>query len=135
MDDIFEELINSPNLLDPPVTEVGSEYENPVVLNRNDASGQRGIWAQESVYGYWDVDVNEGLYDIRFKFIEPLKDAGRMVLESGTLVQQMEVQQAGLDVVEMKDIHLPEMKGTLRPFYQAKEGEIFPFWVELNKQE
>lgn len=135
LDNLFEELINSPNLLDPPVTAIGTEHENPVVLNRNDASGQRGIWAQESVYGYWEVAIEEGLYDIGFKFIKPLTDTGRMILETGTLVQQMEVKQIGLDMIVMKKVRLPAMEGILRPFYQSKSAEIFPFWVEVRRVE
>ena len=49
MDQLIEELVNSENLLDPPLIGVGHEEENPVVLNRNDAKGQRGIWAQEKI--------------------------------------------------------------------------------------
>ncbi len=133
MDKIFDELIKSPNLQDPPVTVVGSEHENPVVLNRNDASGQRGIWAQEDVYGYWDVDIQQGTYDIRFKFIKPLKESGRLILETGTLVNQMSVDLTDKDMVEMKHVELPAMDGILRPFYQSKSGDIFPFWVELTR--
>ena len=39
MDKIFIELTGSPNMIDPPYIEVGTPYENPVILNRNDAGG------------------------------------------------------------------------------------------------
>jgi len=133
MDRLFSELTSSRHLVDPPLIQVGSDHENPLVLNRNDAKGQRGIWAQEQVYGYWDVEVAEGTYDVRFKFIEPLKDPGRLILESGTLVHQMNVDQAGEDLIVMKNVHLPAGKGQLRPFLNTKSGDIFPFWVELTK--
>ena len=134
MDRILSELINSENLKQPPLISVGTKHENPVVLNRNDAKGQRGIWAQEQLYGYWDVAVEEGRYDIRLKFIKPLPEPGRLVLESGTSVQQMSVDEPGLDIVEMKDVYLPKLEGMLRPFFTSKSGNIFPFWVELLKR-
>ena len=134
MDRIYSELINSKNLKNPPLISVGNENENPVVLNRNDAKGQRGIWAQEQLYGYWDVAVEEGNYDIRLKFIKPVEETGYVVLESGTLVHRMKVNETGSDIVEMKNVYLPSLEGSLRPFYASKSGDIFPFWIELNRR-
>ena len=133
MDGIFAELVNSENLKKPPMILVGTQHENPVVLNRNDAKGQRGIWAQEQLYGYWDVAVEEGRYDIRLKFIKPLEETGRIILESSTLVHQISVDETGIDIIEMKDVHFPELKGSLRPFFTSTSGDIFPFWVELTR--
>jgi arylsulfatase len=133
MDRIFLELTESENLKNPPLIRVGSAHENPVVLNRNDAKGQRGIWAQDQLYGYWDVAVDEGDYDIRMKFIKPLEETGYVVLESGTMVHRMKIDQAGSDIIEMNNVHLPSLKGSLRPFFDSKSGDIFPFWVELKR--
>jgi arylsulfatase len=133
LDKIHASLITSENLLKPPLIMVGSEHENPIVLNRNDAKGQRGIWAQEKLYGYWDVAIAEGNYDIKFKFVKPLEDPGRIILETSTLVQQMEVPESGMDVIEMKNIHFPAIEGSLRPLFASKSGNIFPFWVEMTK--
>ena len=41
MDALFSEFSKSPNLVKPPIIYIGTPYENPVYLNRNDASGQR----------------------------------------------------------------------------------------------
>ena len=135
MDKIFSSLIQSDNLLNPPLIMVGHEQENPIVLNRNDAKGQRGIWAQQELYGYWDVAIQEGYYDLKLRFIEPLENTGRIVLESGTLVQQMQVSDAGLEVIEMKNVYFPSLTGSLRPFYASESGNIFPFWVEMYRQD
>lgn len=133
LDRIYNELINSQNLQHPPLIRVGTTYENPVVLNRNDAKGERGIWAQKQLYGYWDVAIEEGRYHIRLKFIEPLEEPGHIVLESGTLVQRMSVDKTGQDIIEMKDVRFPDLKGSLRPFYASMSGNIFPFWVEMRR--
>ncbi len=133
LDRIFNKLINSKHLIDPPKILVGTEHENPVILNRNDAHGQRGIWAQEQIYGYWKVQIKEGHYDIKFKFIKPLKDNGRMILETSTLIHQMNVNDPDSDILEMKNVYLPDLKGEMRPLYASKSGNIFPFWVEMER--
>ena len=68
MDNIYNELINSNNIINKPRIIIGSEFENPSFLNRNDASGQRGIWAQNEIFGFWRTKVYKGKYNFRFKF-------------------------------------------------------------------
>ncbi|MEX0313946.1 MAG: arylsulfatase, partial [Allomuricauda sp.] len=97
-----------------------------------DASGQRGIWDQEEIYGKWEVKLKEGLYDIKFKFIKPVDVKGRMFLETGAVVNQMK-NATKTDIIEMKNVKLPEMEGSLVPFYMVQRKRIFPFWVELKK--
>ncbi len=50
-------MIHSENLNKPQPAIVGTEYENPTILSRNDAEGQEGIWKKESVYGFWNVEI------------------------------------------------------------------------------
>ncbi len=132
METYYQELIASENIVNQPLIVIGSEFENPVTLNRNDASGQRGIWDQEEVYGKWEVDINEGMYNIKFKFIRPVASQGRIFLETGMVVNQMK-NDVKTDVIEMKNVNLPKMKGSLIPFYMTNRKRIFPFWVELHK--
>jgi arylsulfatase len=127
------ELINSENLLHPPRIVIGSEHENPVFLNRNDADGQPGIWAQEEVYGLWRVSINEGHYNIRFIFIEPVKANGQMCLETKTVIQQMKNGKPDSDIIEMKNVHLLTMDCDFIPYYSIGAKKIFPFWVEIEK--
>tara|TARA_R100001369_G_scaffold58488_4_gene85438 strand:- start:4511 stop:6271 length:1761 start_codon:yes stop_codon:yes gene_type:complete len=133
MDKIYNELILSENLVHPPRIMVGTPNENPVILNRNDAGGERGIWNQEEIYGNWDVSVEEGYYDINFKFVEPVKAFGKMVLEANTLVRQMENKKANTDIIHMKRVYFPKMTGLLIPFYAVDNKNIFPFWMEMKK--
>ena len=67
MDIIFSELAVSGNLAERPRIEIGTSHENPVILNRNDADGQRGIWEQEEIFGFWRVKINEGKYNLTEK--------------------------------------------------------------------
>jgi len=133
MDAIYNELIISDNLINQPRIIAGSPEENPVILNRNDAEGQRGIWNQEEVYGKWKVHMQKGHYDITFKFIYPVKANGRMFIEANTLVRQMINKKVDTDIIEMKNVFFPEMDCDLIPFYAIGSKNIFPFWVELKK--
>lgn len=133
LDKYYKELINSKNLINPQPIIVGNKHENPIILNRNDASGARGIWAQEEIYGKWEVSIAEGIYNIKFKFIKPIEAAGRMYLETGTIVNQMKNETINIDIIEMKNIHLTKMDCDLIPFYATKGKNILPFWVELEK--
>lgn len=133
MDKTYNELINVENLTNPPVIEVGSIYENPVFLNRNDAGGARGIWSQEEIHGKWDVYINQGTYNIRFKFIKPVEAGGRMLLETNGVIHQMENTVNNTDIIEMENVFLPDMKGELIPTYIVGRKRIFPFWVEMDR--
>ena len=132
LDDIYQQLITSENLLHPPLIPIGSRFENPVILNRNDAGGERGIWAQEEIFGKWDVEVAKGRYNFKFKFIKSVAGGGTMFLEVNTVIHQMK-NEADTDIIEMNNVSLPAMKGSLIPFYREGSKKIFPFWVEVEK--
>jgi arylsulfatase len=117
LDKLFNELVNSPNLTDPPGAVLGSEYENPVFLSRNDADGERGIWDQEEIHGKWRVKITEGDYNIKFRFIKPLKGNGQMMLETKSFINQKINTIDQTVEIEMNDIHFPEMECDLVPFY------------------
>lgn len=133
LDKYYVELIRSENLVDPQRIVIGSPSENPVFLNRNDADGARGIWAQEDIYGKWNVSITEGHYNVKFKFIKAVEAGGRMYLETNAIINQMRNEIDDTDIIEMKNIHLPKMEGELIPFYAVDRKRIFPFWVEIEK--
>ncbi len=133
LDKIYNDLISSENIVNKPRIIIGDKHENPVYLNRNDADGARGIWAQEEVYGKWQVSVKEGIYNVRYKFIEPVVKGGQMVLETGAVVNQMKNKLNNTDIIEMKNVSLKEMDCELIPFYAIGNKYIFPFWVELER--
>ena len=133
MDLIYRELVLSPHLLNPQPAIIGTEHENPLVLNRNDASGERGIWAQEEIYGYWNVDIVPGVYRIRFRFIKPVTGGGTMVLETGPVIHTREQPGEKTDMIAWEDVTLPGIRGKLIPHYKQGGRRIFPFWVELER--
>ena len=133
MDRIYGELIQSENIQNPPLAEIGTQYENPVFLNRNDADGERAIWAQEEVYGKWHVKIKPGTYNFKFKFVNPIQGGGNMLLETNGIIHQKKNTEANVDVLEMNNITLPEMECDLIPTYMVKDKRILPFWVEVEK--
>ena len=133
MHQTFLELVNSENLKNPPRIILGSDFENPVFLNRNDAGGQRAVWNQEQAYSFWKVDINkEGLYDLKFKFLKPLPANGNMYLEIGQSIQQKLNSKDNLDVIELKSVYLPKGFHDFTPFYMFQKGNYFPLYVEVT---
>jgi arylsulfatase len=133
LDKYFYELVNSPNITNSQRILIGNEKENPVFLNRNDADGDRGIWAQEEIYGKWRVSVSPGTYNIRFRFLTPLKEGGQMIVETGSFINQKRNSQKGLTVIELKNVSYNKMDCDFIPFYLIESKRILPFWVEIEK--
>ena len=133
MDNIYNELINSKNIINKPRIIIGSEFENPSFLNRNDASGQRGIWAQNEIFGFWRTKVYEGKYNFRFKFNNLNLTSGQMVIEVGSQVFSKKVETDDSGYVLMENIHLNEGEFDITPFFRNDRKNILPFWVEINK--
>jgi hypothetical protein len=133
LDTIFMELTLSLNMINPPCIEVGTGNENPVILNRNDAGGERGVWEQEDIYGKWNLCINEGFYDLRFRFINPVPAKGRMVIDTRSITYQIRNPEENAIIIEMKNIYIPGMKTDFAPFYETGSRRILPLWVELEK--
>ncbi|MBT31591.1 MAG: arylsulfatase [Thalassobius sp.] len=132
-DRVYAELITSENIKNPPRIVVGDRHENPSILNRNDAGGSRGIWAQEEIYGKWRVTINEGYYNIKFKFVNPVEVDGDMYLEAGSMVKKQKNKNEATDMIVMKNIYFSQQDCDFKPFYQINGKNIFPFYVELDK--
>ena len=85
------------------------------------------------IYGHWDTEIEEGYYDITFKFVQPVVGNGKMVLEANTLVRQMENKKGDTDIIQMEKVYFPKMTGKLLPFYAVDNKNIFPFWMEMKR--
>lgn len=135
LDIIFRELAVSGNLVEKPRIEVGSVHENPVILNRNDADGQWGIWEQEDIFGLWRVNISEGRYNFRLRFIEPVPSGGKMIVETGGCINQLKNEINATDLIEMKNVYLPSFKCDFVPFYLTGGRRILPLYIEIEKIE
>ena len=133
MDQIYNELINSKNLIDKPRINIGTINENPTFLNRNDASGQRGIWNQNEVYGFWKVKFESGIYDFKFKFNNLNVSVGEMTLELGNNVYSTELEVDKDGFVLMNGVEISSGDFDLVPFLKSNRKNILPFLVEVKK--
>lgn len=133
LDQMIREISGSTHLQNPQRIIIGSEHENPVYLNRNDAGGDRGIWTQEEVFGFWKVKILEGTYNVRFKFLKPIESEGTMFLETNSLIYRQEFKSIPSDIIEMKAVSFSGLECDLIPFYMTKGRSLFPLWVELEK--
>lgn len=138
IDNWYDEMIMSPNALETKSAIIGTKCENPVVLDRNDAKGTEGVWRHHEITGYWDVKfAASGKYNIKFKFIEPLKEPGQMKLQVGTVLHTLTNEEKGIDELEMKEVFIPEIEGMLEPWYRSRTGgkweNILPFTVSIEK--
>ena len=133
LDSVFNELVSSKNLIDRPRIEIGTRFENPVILNRNDADGEPNIWQQSEIYGFWRVMIHEGRYNLKFRFIEPVPADGRMMVEAGSFFIQMKNDKDKTDIIEMKDVKLPSIRCDLIPFYQSGNRRLLPLYIEIER--
>jgi arylsulfatase A-like enzyme len=133
MDDHYYELAAAPHLVNQPRIPIGTRHENPVYLNRNDASGERGVWTQEERYGKWAVSIERGTYDIEYRFIKPVEGEGTLYLEAGTVIQQKYFDRDRTDRLTLQKVFLPAMEADLIPFYQASGKRYFPLYLKITR--
>jgi arylsulfatase len=133
LDRKFIELTGSYNMVNKLYVHAGTEYENPVILNRNDVDGQWGVWEQEEAYGTWRVHFKPGSYNLKFRFIKPVPAEGRMMVEIKSFITQMKNVSGNTDIIEMNDISIPEIECDFTPFYLSGQKKILPLWVEIEK--
>jgi len=126
--------VSHPNNLKTHAAIVGTKFENPAVLNRNDAKGEPGIWAQEEIFGYWDIAVAEaGTYTITAKFISELKETGTLFVRLYPF--QYATSSAGMtDQVSLGNAHLDKGNYRLEIYFQTKSGKsIFPLFTSIER--
>ena len=135
MDELISELSTSPNLVNPPRISIGTTYENPVYLNRNDAGGQRGVWNQEELYSFWKVTLKKGRYNLKFKFLKALPGGGDMFLELGQNIKKKYNPQDKVDELVWQGVSLSDGTFNFTPFYRNGKKSYFPLWVEIDKMD
>ena len=131
----YEEALASPHLGIQRIV-LGTPHENPVILNRNDARGTRGIWAQDRIYGYWDVSVEEdGLYDVAFRFRDNLPGPGSMMLRVGPTQRTLANTDTTTALLTMTDVPLRAGDHLFESWYWHRGSSYMPFFVEVTRKE
>jgi hypothetical protein len=134
MDAWYTEIINEKNNNRVLPAYIGTEFENPTVLNRNDAKGTPVAWRNDDVLGYWDVKVVQaGRYDVTLQFIDTIDEPGNLHLK---LYPQYFVQEntEQTDRLTFEGIDLKNGDCRLEAYYQTNRGGlIFPLYVSIHK--
>lgn len=128
----YAEAIESPHLRPQPHI-LGSAYEDPVILNRNDAKGTRGIWAQRQIYAYWDVAVaTTTSYNLTFRFEHPVPGGGHMMVRVGNAQRTVNIPDS-TDLIVMRAVQLVEGEHRFESWYQHQGPAYLPFYVEVRR--
>ena len=131
-DRYYNEVIRSPHL-SPRRIQIGSVHENPVILNRNDAKGPPGIWAQDQLYAYWTVKIlKEQPYTIKCFFRQNLPGPGNMLVKVGSVQRTIHVSDTGEKVIILKNV--PFLKGDylFEAWFNYKGKPYLPFYMEVS---
>jgi len=134
MEDWYFTTVKHPNNRKVQAAIVGTIFENPVVLNRNDAKGAPGIWAQEEIFGYWDIAAAEaGTYSVTARFINEIREPGTLYLKMYPF--QYATDSSGqTDLVSLENIRLSAGNYRLEIYFQTKSGKnIFPLYTSLER--
>ncbi len=86
--------VSSTRGFDPPRIVLGSAYENPTVLTRQDWRGPQASWGPKGL-GYWEVHVeNAGKYDVTIT-LPPQVKMGEVRFRLGKAMASREVKDGG----------------------------------------
>jgi arylsulfatase A-like enzyme len=133
-DQWYTEIMESDNLKIQRI-QIGTKFQNPVTLGRNDTKGASAKqWYSESGMGYWDVMVTEtGLYDIEVRFFNPVEVPGTTSIRFGTVQRTLET---GIqdNLITFKDVELKEGPCMAEAWHQYR-GKIYaPILMEVSKK-
>ena len=107
-----------------------------MILNRNDAEGPPGIWAQDKLYAFWNISVvKEGNYSISFIFHHPLPGKGNMIMKAGPVQRTLNIMDTSKKTITMKNVYLVKGDFIFESRYQYKREQILPFYIEINYKE
>ena len=124
-----------------PRIAIGTAEENPVILNRNDAKGSGGIWRQDQVFGYWDVDVTQGgNYDLEVHFFETVEQEGKLYIRIGPMQRTMDNDDPDASMLRFENVPLIPGEFMVECWYQGKQRKNnlnfshFPFYISVEKK-
>ena len=133
-DDWYGEIMGSENLQIQRI-QIGTKFQNPVTLGRNDTKGASAKqWMSESGMGYWDVMVTEpGLYDIEVRFFNPVEVSGTTSIRFGTVQRTLKTEIRD-NLVIFKDVELKKGPCIAEAWHQYR-GKIYaPILMEVSKK-
>ena len=135
MEGWLTEMESSENIIDAPKPIIGTKFENPVMLDRNDAHFVKVEGTQKELL-YWDVLIEETQnFDIIVHLDSGLESNGTLDLVLGDRTEVSNFKGEGQMSLEIKDILLEKGDVRIMPkFYLEPNREPnsnYPFYVEI----
>lgn len=135
IDDWYADIMQSPHINNLSRIVLGSEKENPVLLNRNDARGMQLIWSQDDIHVSWDVSVAQaGDYRVSCYFKNQIDKTGDLIFRIGNKNFTLNNQEKGIRKLTLDRVHLDKGDFTIDGWYLFHQRPfITPFYVEIEK--
>lgn len=137
MNNWLDEMMVSPNIVNPPRAILGTRYENPSRLNLNDVASVRDDKLNNNVVS-WKLKIAEtGVFDLIVHF--PKKSTGdfQIRFNFGVVEHTANINQTNKDILKIDNILVSagEADFSLSVFIKeaGKDKYISPSYVELNK--
>lgn len=127
---------NSEHIVESPRPIIGTVFENPVMLNQNDALFLKREGAKKE-FIYWDVIVDETKsFDIIVHFDREIETTGELELVLGETSKTLKIEANGKTSFSFNNIELKKGALTIMPkAYLKRKGELkyaYPFYIEIK---
>ena len=116
---------------------INPEFENPVVLNRNDAKGTPEQWISDAVFSFWDVEFEQaGTYDVTFVFHHKPEKAGRVVIKMAPLQYSKLNTDTTIQEISLTGCYFKAGRNNLEAYYRQGSNDIIsPLCLIIRKSE
>lgn len=127
----FED-VSSTRSFDPPHIIIGTEYENPTTLTRQDWRGAKG-WRDTDV-GYWKTEAAEkGIYKIQLRFSSPVKYDSTVKLQINDVILTGLIE-AGQDRITFENVSITKGYTQINGWAETS-GDVFGVkYIDITKK-
>ena len=80
------------------------------------------------------VNFKKGIYDFKFKFKDSIASKGTLFTEINNRVYSKKIDKAINNTLEMNNISIDNSEFDLISFLKLDSKKIYPFWIEIYKQ-
>lgn len=122
--------VSSTRGYDPPRIALGTKFENPVTLTRQDWRGPEASW-NESGRGHWEVEIwKTGIYSVRFRFPKT-QSPGSAELKLAGMEKIIPVPE-GRDFVEFEPFKIQSGEARLEAVLHFGEQALGVHYVDVR---
>nr|WP_299073374.1 arylsulfatase [uncultured Allomuricauda sp.] len=127
---------SSKHIVESPKPIIGTTFENPVMLNQNDAHFEKVVGIKKD-FIYWDAKIDETKsFDITVHLDKGLNHNGNLELVIGDDSRKMEFEGKGQTQLSFKNILLNKGDVRIMPkLYVERNGTlvyVYPFYLEIK---